>query len=393
MATNIPVNGTPPGGSGSGAVDSVNGSTGAVTLSKSDVGLSNVDNTSDAEKPVSTAVAAALDAHAAAPNPHPQYAAGNTPALTYTYTGVLSAPPIASPGTTEMVLASPTGKERVNGLLLSPANVSLTGIEFSELEFVGSNFNPNTMAALTSLSLPALTGVGGTFNPNTMIALTSLSLPALTTVGGNFNPSTMAALTSLSFPALTTVGGTFNPHTMAALTSLSFPALTTVGGTFNPNTMAALTSLIVPALEFVGSNFNPSTMAALTSLSFPALTTVGGTFNPNTMAALTSLSLPVIEVLGNGISTTSQTAALTTMEIGASLKLCGGNVTITSAALNQTSVDNLLVRLAALDGTNGTMLFGTGKTVTITGTSATPSAAGLAAKAILVARGCSVTHN
>jgi len=40
-------------------VASVNGQTGAVVLAKSDVGLSNVDNTSDVNKPVSTAQAAA----------------------------------------------------------------------------------------------------------------------------------------------------------------------------------------------------------------------------------------------------------------------------------------------------------------------------------------------
>ena len=43
------------------AVLSVNGQTGAVTLTKSDVGLGNVDNTSDANKPVSTAQQTALD--------------------------------------------------------------------------------------------------------------------------------------------------------------------------------------------------------------------------------------------------------------------------------------------------------------------------------------------
>ena len=36
-------------------VTSVNGKTGAVTLSKDDVGLGNVDNTTDANKPISTA--------------------------------------------------------------------------------------------------------------------------------------------------------------------------------------------------------------------------------------------------------------------------------------------------------------------------------------------------
>jgi hypothetical protein len=43
-------------------VQSVAGRTGTVTLAKSDVGLSNVDNTSDANKPVSTATETALNA-------------------------------------------------------------------------------------------------------------------------------------------------------------------------------------------------------------------------------------------------------------------------------------------------------------------------------------------
>ena len=43
-------------------VQSVAGKTGAVTLAKADVGLSKVDNTSDAEKPISTAAQIALDA-------------------------------------------------------------------------------------------------------------------------------------------------------------------------------------------------------------------------------------------------------------------------------------------------------------------------------------------
>ena len=43
-------------------VDSVAGKTGAVTLEKTDVNLGNVDNTSDANKPVSTAQATAINA-------------------------------------------------------------------------------------------------------------------------------------------------------------------------------------------------------------------------------------------------------------------------------------------------------------------------------------------
>lgn len=51
----------PPSSGGSGAVDSVNGFTGNVVLGKADIGLGNVDNTSDANKPISTATQTALD--------------------------------------------------------------------------------------------------------------------------------------------------------------------------------------------------------------------------------------------------------------------------------------------------------------------------------------------
>lgn len=49
------------GGGGGGAVDSVNGITGNVVLTKVEIGLPNVDNTSDANKPVSSAQQAALN--------------------------------------------------------------------------------------------------------------------------------------------------------------------------------------------------------------------------------------------------------------------------------------------------------------------------------------------
>lgn len=51
-------------GEGGGEVSSVAGRTGDVTLTKSDVGLSNADNTSDSDKPISNATQEAIDAKA-----------------------------------------------------------------------------------------------------------------------------------------------------------------------------------------------------------------------------------------------------------------------------------------------------------------------------------------
>lgn len=53
----------------SGAVDSVNGKTGIVVLNKSDVGLGNVNNTSDLNKPISTATQTALNLKAPLASP------------------------------------------------------------------------------------------------------------------------------------------------------------------------------------------------------------------------------------------------------------------------------------------------------------------------------------
>jgi len=53
-----------------GPVASVAGKTGAVTLAKGDVGLGNVDNTSDANKPISSATQTALNGKANSSHTH-----------------------------------------------------------------------------------------------------------------------------------------------------------------------------------------------------------------------------------------------------------------------------------------------------------------------------------
>lgn len=79
------------GEGGVAGVASVNGRIGIVTLSKTDVGLANADNTSDANKPVSTATQTALNLKANLASP--------------TFTGT-PAVPTASPGTNTTQVAS-----------------------------------------------------------------------------------------------------------------------------------------------------------------------------------------------------------------------------------------------------------------------------------------------
>ena len=77
------------GSSAAGAVQSVAGKTGVVTLVKGDVGLGNVDNTSDASKPVSTAQQTALNLKANLASP--------------TFTGTPAAPTAAADTNTTQV--------------------------------------------------------------------------------------------------------------------------------------------------------------------------------------------------------------------------------------------------------------------------------------------------
>ena len=254
------------------------------------------------------------------------------------------------------------------------------------------------LGGLTTLELTNLVGLtNGNFSPEKMAALTSLSLPALAYVGGNFSPATMAALTSLSIPSLVYVGGNVATSTMASLVSLGFPALRFVGGTLNFGTMAALTSLTFPSLVYVGNVTSPFTMASLSSLSFPALTYCGAQFGPNGMALLTSCSAPNMVYYGSIISLYTSMGNVTSVVLGTpgTLKaIVGATINISGQKLNAASVNGILALLVSLDGTNGTTLWGAGKTLTINGgTNAAPSGQGILDKATLQARTATVTTN
>ena len=336
-----------------------------------------------------------------------------TPGFPTSYNGVLN--PVNAAGVTVnkydragggLVTLTQSNLVGVGGNYQPQNMASITALSTPLLAYVGDFYQPATMASLTTLSAPLLAYVGSSYGPNTMASLTTLETPLLAYVGSSYSPNVMASLTTLSAPLLAYVGSSYGPNTMASLTTLSTPLLTYVHSFYQPNTMASLTTLSAPLLAYVGGSYTPSAMAALTAISLPALTSVGvdlarttftnGRITPATMGALTTLTFPVIEVIGStssiSVNIISGTAALSTFTLGSTLRLVNGNVILTSCALLVASVDDLLVRLAALDGTGLTTAYSS-KTVTITGTSATPSATGLAAKATLVARGCTVTHN
>jgi hypothetical protein len=174
-------------------------------------------------------------------------------------------------------------------------------------------------------------------------------------------------LTSLTVGNATSYLDTYYGFSMVAssMTSLSMPNMITWIGPFAP-VMSALTTFNMPLLANLTGGFSPS-FASLTTMAFPALLTVSGTFEP---------TVP----------------DLVTFSMNAGLESFSGNFEIIGSSLSQASVDNILISLAALNGTGNTSIYNS--TITLTGgTSATPGASGLVAKASLIAQGATVSTN
>lgn len=250
---------------------------------------------------------------------------------------------------------------------------------------------------LLTISFDDLVAVSGTFAPTNLAGLTALELPTLVNVGTNFTPSNMAALTTLTLTSLTNVGGLFNLTSFGALTTLSLPALASVGATFAPSSMASLTTFSMPVLVNIGANFNPSSMGSLTTLSAPVLAKLGGQLGPSNMASLTTASFPELVSVGGTVAMNSSLGNLANVTLGTigTLKSIGGaTINISGQKLTADSVNGILALLVSLDGTDGTTLWGSGKTLTINGgTNSAPTGLGITDKATLQARGATVTTN
>ena len=110
-----------------------------------------------------------------------------------------------------------------------------------------------------------------------------------------------------------------------------------------------------------------------------------------TKTCLESILLPTVERCSMlRMPTVAENLRLFTF--GSNLKHYQGDFITTSNCLDQSSVNNVLESLAALDGTKGTTLY-TNKVVIITGQAASPGVRGMLAIKFLQKRGCTVITN
>jgi hypothetical protein len=157
--------------SGGGAVDSVNGQTGVVVLDKTDIGLSNVDNTSDANKPVSTATQTALNLKANLASP----------ALTGIPTTPTAAPltggvQVASQAYVDAAVTAGGGGSGITAL---SGDVSATG-PGSVSSTINSNVVTNAKAAQMAANTIKGNNTGSTANASDLTVAQVLTLLKLT---------------------------------------------------------------------------------------------------------------------------------------------------------------------------------------------------------------------
>jgi len=153
----------------------------------------------------------------------------------------------------------------------------------------------------------------------------------------------------------------FVPTTGGSIDVLTYPSLNLYGNG------ATCTGITFPTITFI--EIGLSSMANLVQVNFPALTQIrsggmGSTLNISNCPALTTLTFPALNYLDSNTS-----------------------YNFNANAFSQATVDAILVKFASITSATNSILALNG------GTSAAPSATGLAAKATLQGRGWNVSTN
>ena len=319
----------------------------------------------------------------------------------------------------------------------------LTSVNLRDIVAIQNNFYVRDLSALTTFSANNLSYVGNNFQIDTMDnANTQFNFPNLKTIDNSFYYTYNNTLVNTpQFPALETVQNTmymyYNSATQNTMTFDSlryvgylsiyqndgmlagpeFPALTSMdyfdmnnnNNMIDPPTFPVLETM-TSAIQFFGHGAltsAPALPSLVTSgyiqindnplmangFNFSSLVTVNGSINFDNNVSLTvSPTFPLLQTI-NGAFTMDNNPLLTSGLSFPALKTLIGNFSLNGCGFDQTTINNLLVKLASLNGSNGTTSYDNSIIYLNGGTNAIPSGAGLAAKTTLEGRGCTVYVN
>lgn len=241
---------------------------------------------------------------------------------------------------------------------------SISQITFKNLECIANNFQFFNNQNLTRIGLPVLKKI-----------LTGSSLQIQ-------RCSSLYALNDFIFPELISIEGNINIEDIANISTISFPKLTEIYGFISITDLSKTTQLVCVVNKIYGSLY-----ATCNTCPLESLTHNYGSIGLTTADTIIDLNSLIISKYGINFNCPD----LDELRLSA-LKEYGGDLILQNCKLYEPSVDNILSIFASLDGTNGTTAF-TGTIDLSGGTSAPPSNAGLANKAIIEARGGTVIVN
>lgn len=309
-------------------------------------------------------------------------------------------------------------KIETDGQLGNPITMNVTPVV--AITDVAPGLNTYEAAGAISVQLSGGGGYGG----GGAFTATTVAFPELT-YAYSVNVGSTTTLQTLSFPDLERLASSIYLAQNTALHTLNFPGLISCA-TLDISYMPNLTTLNFTNLfnaGNLGSNGDAGVFSYINGTQFPALRTVGfggqGIYTIDLPAVTTvtgfnfysngiqSVNLPGIVDFKQNYFSFDYKSTLTNFIVGAAgvTKTWGAVnngpsgqysnpfVSFQSCSLNQASVDNILITLASLDGTNGTTISINGSLYLNSGSNSTPSSAGLAAKDILISRGWYIAYN
>lgn len=326
----------------------------------------------------------------------------------------------------------------LNGIQTISGNLSVissgnTNVELTGLAQVSGLVDIRSLAASTFKhpleNATSLTGVGiiatGTtertlinITGNSITGITAPSLARVGNISGEYSYTSgfiiSTGIRNINLPSLTGWHGKLRIET-PNITGFNMSGIRYIGatGSFatlnNVNSLSGFTFIAGTGLT---GELNFGNLEQLHIYSARTLSTFPGSDTPNTNvffvagSGLTSINMSglvtgIYKVANSGNSgetynTTFQCTGVTGMRFGTSgtTKLLQMNFIASGCPLNQASVDQILQTFASLDGTNSTAVY-SGRTITLNGLCAAPSAAGSGFRATLTGAGrlCTVLTN
>ena len=293
----------------------------------------------------------------------------------------------------------------------SKSEVALESINLGQIETIqGSSYFAGFGSVFKTLTANNLKVIDDTleFYTNAFVDGPNIEFPELKTISGtlylDYNNYWygLANTAAPSFPALKQVENEIYIYQNSFKSYPSFPMLESVGWVFgfynnySKEGEGPYSAPGAPALTFVRGYIEIYGNSNMTSIpEFTSLTGINYLLRLYGNDSLTAFpSFPALEnIYYAGIEAYDCPNMTTVGTFLPSIKQIGSDITFENCALNQASVDAILVKLASLDGTNGTTSYDYRTILLHNGTNAIPSATGLAAKTTLEGRGCNVYVN